>query len=173
MKVLAICGSPRKGNTEFMLETILKSIPGSELILLKNLDIKRCDGDNYCIKHKECHIKSDDVADIYKKMEDADIIIFASPSYFSCVPGLMKDFIDRGNAYWNNKKLKGKKAFLLGVGGQKGIEGERVIESLKFFAKGLFMEIIGSYFTVAEDATDIKNNMKVIKDLENISEELK
>jgi len=48
MKVLGICGSPRKGNTEWMLDTILKSfaVKGAEteIILLRKKNVKTCKG---------------------------------------------------------------------------------------------------------------------------------
>ena len=172
MKILAICGSPRKGNTEFMLNIMLKDRNDSEIVLLRELKIKNCIGDDSCMKTKECHIKDDDANEIYKKMEEADTIILASPSYFSNVTGIMKNFMDRGNPYWLNEKLKGKKAFLLGVGGQEGTEGNNVIECMKFFARGLHMEITGEYFTTAEKPKDLENNEKVIKELQKIGEKL-
>ena len=48
MKVVGICGSPRKGNTEWMLRKLLEGAAregaDSELILLREKDIRTCDG---------------------------------------------------------------------------------------------------------------------------------
>lgn len=57
------------------------------------------------------------MTEIYKVLEKSDIIIFGSPTYFANVSGRMKTFMDRCNPYWFNKKLNGKRAYLMGVGG--------------------------------------------------------
>jgi len=48
MKVVGICGSPRKGNTEWMLRKLLggaaKAKAETELILLREKNISWCDG---------------------------------------------------------------------------------------------------------------------------------
>lgn len=173
MKVLAICGSPRKGNTEFMLNTILKGVSDSEIVLLRKLNIKNCNGDDSCLKTGECYIKDDDINGVYKKMEEAEVIILGCPSYFSNVTGIMKNFIDRGNPYWINEKLKGKKCYLVGVGGQAGIEGNNVIECMKFYVRGLYMDIVKTYFANAEGPKDLESNEKVIEELKRIGESLK
>lgn len=176
MKILAINSSPRKGNTDFMLDIILNSARenGAEIesIKLREKEIKFCNGeDTGCPVHLKCHIK-DDMPEIYKKLEQADIIILASPTYFSNVSARMKNFMDRCNLYWFSKKLKGKKAFLLGVGGNE--------ESVKYMLKIMekFIEIleikhIGSYYGVADKAGEIKKNQKVIKELRDLGSKLK
>ena len=48
MKVVGICGSPRLGNTEWMLRKLLEVASNTgvqtDLILLREKDIKGCDG---------------------------------------------------------------------------------------------------------------------------------
>src|SRR3989338_8626738 len=112
MKVLAICGSPRKGNTEFMLNIILNKITNHEkgLVLLRDKNIENCTGCDICYnKGKDCYIK-DDMKELYARLSESDIIVLGSPNYFKNVSGLMKTFIDRTNALVNPPKLKGKKA---------------------------------------------------------------
>ncbi len=58
-RILALMGSPRKnGNTHVMLQQILKGSADAgavtELILLKDLDIKECDGCHTCWKGNVC-----------------------------------------------------------------------------------------------------------------------
>jgi multimeric flavodoxin WrbA len=65
--------------------------------------------------------------DIYKLLEQSNIIIFGSPTYFFNVSSRMKTFMERCNPYWFNKKLKGKKAIILGVGGSPGKSIEEMI----------------------------------------------
>ena len=172
MKILAINGSPRKGNTDFMLQTILGSAKAdSEIIYLRDKKIEFCSGgDSCCPVRKACHIK-DDMHGIYEKLEKADIIILASPCYFSNVTARMKNFIDRCNPYYFNKKLKGKKFFLLSVGGYKPSIKE-AIRCMRNFIKNIYAEETGSYYAVADKISELKNNQKVIKELQNIGKGL-
>ena len=172
MKILAINGSPRKGNTDFMLQTILGSAKAdSEIIYLRDRKITFCSGgDDCCPVRKECHIK-DSMPEIYKKLENADIVILASPCYFFNVTARMKNFMDRCNPYYFNKKLKGKKFFLLSVGGYEPSIKE-TIKVMESFLKGIYGVKIGSYHAVADKIGELKGNQKVIKELESIGKEI-
>lgn len=54
--------------------------------------------------------------EIYALMEKSDLIVFASPIYFSNVSARMKNLMDRCNPYFWNKRLINKKAALVGFG---------------------------------------------------------
>ena len=171
MKILAINGSPRLGNIDFMLDILLESFKDKEIIKLRSKNIKFCGGgDNCCPVRHKCHIP-DDMKEIYPKLEKADIIILASPSYFSNVTARMKNFMDRCNPYWFSKKLKGKYAFLLSAGGC--IESKKpTMEVLDSFAKILELDVVDSYYAIADKLGEADNS-KVIKELKNLSNKLK
>ena len=120
MKILAICGSPRKGNCETM---IMEAAEGArtagarvDVVLLRKLKFSGCCGMDQCYHKAKC-LLSDDLTPILEKISKCDALILASPSYFNNVSGLMKNFIDRTNPYCKNKKWKGKKAAIIVVGG--------------------------------------------------------
>lgn len=161
MKTLLISGSPRKGNTEFILNKVYKALKSKkELVLLRNNNIKHCVGCLHCDEHKKCAIQ-DDMQEIYDKMLEADVIIIGTPNYFDNVPGLMKDFIDRTNPFYETDKLKGKKLITIVIGGGKIKNSKKVGEqALKYFSDGHQMETIGSYYFQALHLKDIKNNPK-------------
>lgn len=171
MKILAINGSHRKGNIDFMLDILLNSArengAETELIQLRKKDIKFCNAaDSCCPVTKKCNI-NDDMIDIYKKLEQADIIILASPSYFSNVSARMKNFMDRCNPYWFNKKLKGKKSFLIGVGGSGDKSIKEMLDRMRTFIRILGIEELGSYYTKADKIGEA-NNSKVIKEIKEM-----
>ena len=172
MKILAINGSPRKGNTDFILNATLENSKEKvEIINLRDKKINFCrGGDNCCPVNLKCHIK-DDMPEIYAKLEQADIIILASPAYFSNVTARMKNFMDRCNPYWFNKKLKGKKAFLIGVGGNEKSVKE-MLGIMRTFLRILEIKEMGSYHTVADKIGEARNP-KVIKELQDIASKLK
>lgn len=104
MKLLAFNGSPRKTwNTATLLNKVLEGAASqgaeTELIHLYNLNYKGCiscfacktkDGKSY----GRCPIP-DDLAPIFKKVEEADAIILGSPIYLGRVTGEMASFLDR------------------------------------------------------------------------------
>ncbi len=136
MKILAISGSPRKGNTEFALRTIVKEAnrkgAKTELILLRQKNIKHCTGCLYCDKTKKCQI-NDYMQKMYGKMNKADILIIGTPNYFDNIPGLLKDLIDRTNPYYETDRLKDKRVFIVVVGAGKIKNSEKVIEAINHF----------------------------------------
>ena len=99
MKILSICGSPRKGNSEAIIKRLQqifnqKGIE-NEVVLLRKKKIQRCQGCvEYCNQHLKCW-HDDDMAEIIKKMMMADGYVFVSPNYYAMPPGLFKDFIDK------------------------------------------------------------------------------
>jgi multimeric flavodoxin WrbA len=173
MKILGICGSPRKGNTEFLLREALKAArekgAGTELILLREKRIEHCDGCLKCDETGECHIR-DDMQEIYKKLEDADAIVLASPSYYENVTGLFKDFIDRMNPYYTSKKLEGKKVGIIGVGGGSGKD---VIKIIKGVCDAFQMDVIQSIeFGIGNDPTNASKNKEAIEKARKLGESL-
>ena len=99
MKILSINGSRRKeGNTEFLIQSILtpaqKGGAQIESIFLGDYQIDACTGCEGCASSWECVIR-DDFAQIVKKLDEADGLVFASPTYWYSVTSDMKRFIDR------------------------------------------------------------------------------
>ena len=161
MKIVAISGSPRKGNTEFMLKRILTQAEKSEvstaLILLRNKRIEFCDGCLSCDSSFICR-KRDDMQMIYSKLEDADLIILGSPTYFDNVTGMMKNFIDRLNIYNVNKKLKGKKIIIVNVGQDVSVISNKVVKYFELLSECLESVVIGDLSLIAKEDQDIEND---------------
>lgn len=116
MKIIAINGSHRgtKGYTHFLIEKLFegekKEGADCEEITLAKLKINICKGCGVCNTEKhllKCvYEEKDDVAIIFNKMREADIIVYATPIYVFNMSGLMKVFIDRMNATGNSGDFK-------------------------------------------------------------------
>jgi len=131
LNILGIMGSGRKNsNSGNLMRHSLDSINDSyncrtESILLGDYRLEACKGCEQCNRTGVCVIK-DDMNELYDKVSDADIIIFASPVYFYGVPGHSKIFIDRFQPYWAKKYLlkdippQKRTGGLIGVAGSKG-----------------------------------------------------
>ena len=98
MKIIAICGSPRKGNSYKALTTIRDAFPliDFEILHLNDMDFSLCKGCYGCVLRGEsnCPIK-DDKSLILEKISEADGLILSSPVYSHMVSALMKNFFDR------------------------------------------------------------------------------
>ena len=115
MNIIAVCGSPRKGNTEWMLDTLLGAATdagaNTSLIRLRNINLKPCRGCLACEKRDErgvgiCRI-DDDVRNILPELLAADIIVLGTPGYMGLLSGLLKTFLDRTCPVWPALKGKG------------------------------------------------------------------
>lgn len=168
-KVLLISGSPRKGNTDFILDKISESIKDNkELILLKDKNINHCSGCLSCDKTNRCSIR-DDMDELYKKILEADILVIGTPNYFDNVPGLLKNFIDRTNPFYETNKLKGKKLITIVVGGGEIKNSKRVAgQALTYFANGHNLDFINSYYFKGLKIDDVANNPQSLKIIDNI-----
>ena len=111
MKVLGIMSSPRRqSNTEILLDKALEGAreAGAEVekVLVSKLKISPCLEIYACRKEGNCAIK-DDMQSLYKKLLEADHIIFASPIFFYGITSQAKAIIDRCQALWVRKHVLG------------------------------------------------------------------
>jgi len=125
MKILAICGSPRKGNTYKVLNSIIENYPDIDykILMLKDLNFELCKGCYSCVVRGEekCPIK-DDRDMIIEEMLDADGVIFASPTYSHMISAIMKNFFDRFGFYAHRPRFFNKYAMSLSTGSGYGAE---------------------------------------------------
>ena len=102
-KILGISGSPKtKGNVSTFMSSIMTmaSEKGleTETVYLSKMNIKNCIHCNYCIakqKDKKYCSLEDDAQAIFEKVEQADVIVLASPVYYMRTSGMMATLIDR------------------------------------------------------------------------------
>ena len=99
MNILAINGSRRKsGNTKCLIDAILQPVRQADISVetlhLGDFAIEACTGCEGCSKSWTCVI-DDDFAALVAKMDGADGIVLASPTYWYSVTSDMKRFIDR------------------------------------------------------------------------------
>jgi len=118
MKILAICGSPKKGNTYSALNDIKESYPDVDfkILMLKDVNLKSCLGCYVCVKLGEdkCPLK-DDRENIVKEMLESDGVLFASPVYTMQITALMKNFFERVGYIDHRPCFYGKYAMLMAV----------------------------------------------------------
>ncbi|MDD2756019.1 MAG: flavodoxin family protein [Methanothrix sp.] len=102
MKAIAINGSPHmeEGNTAMILNPFLEGMKEAgcdvEVFYTMKLKIGPCNGDMSCwFKNPGICGQKDDMQMLAPKLKEADIIIWASPVYYSGVTGPLKNLMDR------------------------------------------------------------------------------
>lgn len=169
-KTLLISGSPREGNTNFVLSQIKNKISNSELIRLRNENIKHCVGCLNC--HKGDCVIDDDMTRIYQKLADSGLVILGTPNYFDNISGLLKDFIDRTNPLHRPEVLRDKKLILVTVGGGKPDGTKKYIDlAMHGFVRYQKMNLIGSYAFQALNPGDLKENNEALEKINQIVDE--
>ena len=148
MKVLIVLGSPRKnGNSETLARIVAdkmsQNLPmGIEYVRLTKQSISPCIGCGSCEKTGMCVIQ-DDMIDLYKRVDLADIIFIVSPIYFYGPSAQIKTFIDRFQARWSRKYLlkehirhnERRAGYLISIGATKG---EKLFDASILIAKSFF-----------------------------------
>lgn len=114
LNVLGISGSPRSGNSEYLLQKALDkaaSYKGAN-ITIKTFDFrakefKPCIGCNYCIRKKGECVQKDDFQQLSDLWHEADVVLYSLPVYHMSMPGQVKCFIDRlGNSSFGGYSVK-------------------------------------------------------------------
>lgn len=138
MKVVAIQGSPHRGNTYDRVERFGEVLTGLgdvefEHIALKDADLEPCQGCYLCFARGEesCPLE-DDRAAIEQKLAEADAVVFASPVYSMHVSYLLKRLVDRLAYTFHRPRYFDKFAVGLAVAGGVGLT--EALEYIKMFA---------------------------------------
>ena len=116
IKIVAICGSPHRGNTYDILSLLKQSKPEIDfrILMLSELDLKDCFGCYSCINNGEDTCPHKDDRDlIIGAIKDADGTIFASPTYSRTISALMKKFVERTSFMAHRPIFFGKHAMAL------------------------------------------------------------
>jgi len=150
--IVGICGSPRKCATEYVLREALDRLETmgfkTELFTVRNKKIGFCIHCDYCLKHKEC-IKKDDMNSVYKLLNEADGLIFATPVYNGGVSAQTKAIMDRCRALFtaDSNALKHKIGMAIAVGGDRiGGQELAIQQILTFFILNAVTPVSGGPF---------------------------
>ncbi|HOC60754.1 MAG TPA: flavodoxin family protein [Smithellaceae bacterium] len=143
MTILGIHSSPfKKGNTAWVLDYALQEaekVDGvkTESVSLAGFKIADCNHCNWCMQkqtpEKLCSLE-DDALPILEKVRNCDIMVLATPVYFSRLSGTMACFLDRTRCFIYGKNghlaLKGKIGVALAVGWCRNLGMETTLVSL-------------------------------------------
>ena len=144
-KVLILSASPRKnGNSDILCHQLMKGAEDAghqvEMISLYDKNIGFCRACYACFRTGKCVLK-DDMAEILDKMQAADVLVVATPTYFLTMNGMLKNTIDRFLPRW--QELGGHEVYLI-ITGHDGRQGLQLVgEELTSIFESLGNEIKG------------------------------
>lgn len=151
MKVVAIYGSSRRnGNSEALTKLVLNELNKTsygEIFLLdhqiKPIIDERHDGEGFTQV-------DDDYESLIEQTLKYDALLFATPLYWYGMSGRLKNFIDRwsqslrSDKYTFKESMKGKKIYLVIVGGKSSpITALPLVQQFQFLAQFMEMEFSG------------------------------
>ena len=120
MKALLLNGSPRQGNTYTALEALKKgfaNIEGMEVgeIEATNVDVSPCVACDTCGETGKC-VFDDDTNEVVAAVEEADVIVFATPVYWWGITAQLKLIIDKLYSRCEPLKETSKKVGIIAIG---------------------------------------------------------
>ena len=154
MKIIVLNGSPRpSGNTKAMISAFTEGAEraGHEVTVFDvcRMNIKGCLACEYCHTKafRQC-VQKDEMQKIYPVLDEAEMIVLASPIYYHGLSGQLQCTINRIYAQGYPKKLK--KAMLLLSSGDHGVYDGATFTYRSSFLEYLHLEDMG-IFTAAGD----------------------
>jgi len=185
VKILAIHGSPRIGNSKILLDEAVRicNLKKHEIIQINpcELNISGCNACNGCSTTGVCVIR-DDMDRIYPLLKDSQRIIIASPIFFFSIPAQLKLLIDRCQCLWYEKYVlkrfnsnESRKALVILVGGmKKGEIGATCAEAtIKAFLRTIDIKTHKTlYYLGYDNAGEILKTPSILKEVTAETEEL-
>ncbi|MCL2607933.1 MAG: flavodoxin family protein [Methanomassiliicoccaceae archaeon] len=168
MDVLFIAGSARDdGMTSRLCDMVGSSIsdaaPNAKLMFIRlhEMDIKHCTACGSCSHSGRCVI-DDDMHQVYKAVNDSDVIVLAVPIYFSGPSSIIKQAIDRFQCVWaTGPRKKSKAVALIAAGGGDSPVFSNTVSITKAFAITIGAEWIGELTVSGTDLLEgIPNDLK-------------
>ncbi len=166
-KILLLNASPKNsGATQEILKLLSQAAPHgvkTELLCFGDWNIGYCRGCKACYQTRECVVK-DDMAFLVEKLEEADVLVIAAPSYWADVPGIFKSFIDRCTPYSNTNPdpqhpaLKaGKRCYGIALRtGTRPEECEHILATIEHWCGHMGIEMAeGIFFCQVEGKEEI------------------
>jgi multimeric flavodoxin WrbA len=166
-KILILKSSPREfGNSAVLADQVAKGANEAgavvESFFLAGMDIRPCDGCDFCRDGGACIIE-DDMQKLYPKLLQADVIVLASPIYWFTFNAQLKTCIDRWYSLWLNQHdaFKGKKfGFVLTYGDADLYTSGAInaIHTYETMCRFLEAEIGGWVYGTLSDIGDAQKN---------------
>ena len=146
-KILIISASPRKGgNSDILCDRFMQGAEEAgntvEKVFLRDLKIGYCMACYGCRGTKKC-VQKDDMQEVYPLLDEAGMIVLASPVYYHSFSGQLQCAINRIYALDKPKRLK--KAALILSSGSDHVYSGAIFEYQNSFLLYLGLQDMGMF----------------------------
>ena len=174
-RVLILTASPRKNSNSTILahkaaEGVNATGGEADVVSIGTMKIAPCNACDACRTSPEAGcVIDDDMQPLYRKIEEAQGIIFATPVYWFSVSAQMKCFIDRTYATYNDSKyaFTGKDVGVILTYEDKDVFSEGGVNALRSF-QDTFAYVkanqMGTVHGSAGKAGDVQSNDKLLQE---------
>jgi len=181
MKILILKSSPRKnGNSSVLADQVAEGAKklgaDVEVVSLPELDIRPCDGCDFCTETGVCVVK-DEMQPLYAKLLAADAIVLASPIYWFTYCAQLKVCIDRWYGLWHFKQdaFKNKPIGIVLTYGDTDLYTSGAINAIHTFEtmfKFLQARIVGWVYGSLTDVGDAQKHPELMEQAYQLGERL-
>jgi azobenzene reductase len=146
MNIVIINGSPRKSGRTGIAARYIQRTYNTDLIDLSEGDFPLYNGEAY-------QAELENVAELRKKVKDADAVLLLSPEYHSSMSGALKNAMD----FLGSEQFHQKPVGLLAVaGGGKG--GINALNSMRTVGRGVYANVIPKQLVLDPHCFDYEND---------------
>lgn len=152
-RILILSSSPRKrGNSQLLCEQFQKGAEAAghqtDLVRLAEKRIGFCRACDGCMRNGGTCVLQDDMAQVLRQFQEADVVVLATPVYFYGISAQMKAFIDRTYPIW--QQLGHKEVYYIVSAGLGKDIIERSLGDLDGFVEHLDQPVIRGRLYAAE-----------------------
>lgn len=178
MKIAVIYGSSREnGNSEQLAEIVLKDLPATRFYL-RHYHIKP-------IRDKRHTVEGfspvdDDYDQVITQIIKHDVLLFVTPLYWYGMSGDLKNFIDRWSQSLRDSRydfkgaMKGKKAFVIIVGGESvRIKALPLVQQFQYIFDFMSMEFAGYLIGQGSKPGEVMKDTRGLADAQHFHQLLK
>ena len=174
MKIIAINGSPRKGNTLSAIQAFAEGVKANneiEIINVDDLSMGPCRGCDACQCMNGC-VADDDTNAVIDKLVEADMIVFGTPVYWWGMTAQLKTVIDK--MYCRGAYIKQKKIGIILCGGAstENEEYDLIKRQFECMAEYLQWDILFTGKYCANDPDDLAKDAASIAELTNLGKRI-
>ncbi|MFZ5941485.1 MAG: flavodoxin family protein [Bacteroidota bacterium] len=174
IRVEALVASPRKnGNSNLLVGRLLSALDEDRVrggsTFLYDEAVSPCTDCRACKRGDLVCTVEDRMQPIYRKMEAAGILVFATPIYWFGPTATMKLLLERLRPYYMSQRLKDKKAVLILPAGSGPSDCDLTITMFRRVFKALGLEILGIVTPKAFNPGDALNDESALQELDRIA----
>lgn len=180
MKILVLSGSPHKnGSSTCMAQTFCAALDGDvSYFYAYDNTVAPCIDCGVCARTDGCSIR-DGAADLLRQIDGADVIVLASPVYFSDLTGPMISAASRLQYLWMRRQAgdvplspKMRRGVILLSGGGNG-KPDRALANARCYLHQLGVKICAEICSLDTDRTPVQEDAAAMAAIRDAAEEIR